>query len=144
MENHVAYCNQVWNTCLQLFQKSVSLAIDFRNKGLALEYQSCVPQKEELAANSCYMHRGYYCPSPILDQVLTNAKRGKLLKHPTKRSHITNRYCYDGNGDLYLAEYISDHLVLYREYVVRDGDVRYGFFVQSGWCFGRDQHRDFL
>ena len=136
MTEHIAYCDQIWNTCLRLFQEGVAFALDFLNKQQNLEYHSRIPAREELAVNSRYLHRGFYCPSPIFDQITTNAKRGKLLKHPTKRSKITNRYCFDENGKLYLVEYISNHQLQYREYILQIGDVRYGFVFNIDGVLG--------
>lgn len=131
-----AYSDHVWKTCLKLFKQGVALALTFARETKCFEYQNRIPAKEELAVNSRYMHRGYYCPSPIFDQIVTNARRGKILKRPTKRSNITNRYCFDENLKLYLVEYILNQKVQSREYIVQLDDVQYGFVFSASGVFG--------
>lgn len=126
-----AYCDYIWKTCLASFQQSILLALAFAEKGEYLEYQGRIPAKEEFAVNSRYMHRGYYCPSPIFEQVVTNARRGKLLKRPTKRSNITNRYCFGEDHKLYFVEYLLNQTVQSREYIMQMDNVRYGFVFNA-------------
>ncbi|MEH6949139.1 hypothetical protein V7068_19130, partial [Bacillus sp. JJ634] len=41
------------------------------------------------------IHRGYYCPSPILDLIVGNAKRGRLLKRKPDFGKFTYEYGFD-------------------------------------------------
>ena len=68
------------------------------------QYQIKPCSREEYGAGSRYMPRGYYCPSTVLDQIITNAKRGKILKHITQRSKPTHRFVFDDAGKLIIAE----------------------------------------
>ena len=40
--------------------------------------------RKEYARGGEVIHRGYYCPSPVLDKIVGNCKRGKLIKTPRK------------------------------------------------------------
>lgn len=131
-----AYCDYVWNTCLTTFKQGVLLALAFAEQKEYLKYQCRVPAKEEFAVNSRYIHRGYYCPSPIVEQIMTNARRGKLLKRPTKCSNFTNRYCFDKNHKLYFIENMLNHAVQSREYIMQIDNIRYGFVFNTNDVLG--------
>ena len=77
------------------------------------KYASQVKEMIELAEKQVYrreyaiggeaIHRGYYCPSPVLDIVVGNCKRGKLLKRKQKESKYTYEYLFDKNDKLVLV-----------------------------------------
>lgn len=123
----ISYKNSIWNQCLRLFKESLSIGLRFAAEGKCEIYQKTEPTKVEVAVNSCYLHRGYYCPSPVFDFILANSRRGKILLRPTKRSNITHRYLYNAEDEIYLIEYFSDGLVAGCEYIVQDKNRKYGF-----------------
>ena len=47
---------------------------------------------KEYALNGETIHRGYYCPSPIRDIVISNCNRGRLLKGSIKSSKVVREY----------------------------------------------------
>lgn len=97
-----------------------------------LSYRSAPHGKEELSTSSKFLHRGVYCPSPVLDILITNSSRGRILVKPTDRSHITNRYVYDASGKLsFLDNYIEDKMVS-SEYLVYQDNLIYGITVGMG------------
>lgn len=49
-------------------------------------------------ARGCFMHRGFYCPSPIEEFVISNVRRGHLQKKRTASS--TYEYSFDRMGQL--------------------------------------------
>ena len=51
-----------------------------------LEEMSREVLRKEYSVGGEVMHRGYYCPNPIGDIIIDNAKRGRLLKRLTERS----------------------------------------------------------
>lgn len=69
------------------------------------------------------LHRGYYCPSPILDIVVGNCSRGKLLKRVTEKSKPTYRYGYDSNNEIITVDqiYLDSN-----EIIVRQGQIETG------------------
>lgn len=92
-------------------------------------YRSIPCGKEELGSKSKYLHRGVYCPSPVLDILITNAKRGSILVRPNSKSRITNRYVYDIDDRLiYIDNYIDGKMVSSEYILYRDGDI-YGITI---------------
>lgn len=112
------------------------------NEGV-LSYRSIVRGKEELGTQSRYLHRGVYCPSPVLDILLVNSKRGKVLVRPTNRSRITNRYVYDtSNRLIFVDNYIDDKMVS-SEYLIYRDNVHYGITVGMNGklvCISEEQY----
>ena len=67
------------------------------------------------------IHRGFYCPSPVLDIVIGNVHRGRILKRVTARSKISHRFGFDAGNTLVYAETLDDGEVLSIEYLfIRD------------------------
>lgn len=86
--------------------------------------------KEECAVGGDILHRGYYCPSPILDIVVGNGNRGKLLKRLTSRSHPTYKYRFDSDERLIIVEHQNG----VKEIILQDGSIETGieFSEKSG------------
>ena len=102
---------------------------DFIDNEGVLSHRSLPRGKEEFGSNSKYLHRGVYCPSPVLDILISNSKRGKILVRPSNRSHITNRYVYDTSGRLlFLDDYIDDKMVS-SEYLIYVENFIYGVTI---------------
>lgn len=55
-------------------------------------------------SESVYLPRGYFCPSRVLDTVIGNVTRGRLLKTKPRTKIPTYRYGFDKNGKLITAE----------------------------------------
>lgn len=62
---------------------------------------------EEYSTGGELLHRGYYCPSPILDIVVGNCNRGRLLKHLTRKNKPSYRYGFNNEGKLILVDQIN-------------------------------------
>lgn len=77
------------------------------------------------------MHRGFYCPSPVLDLIIGNIHRGRILKRVTARSKITHRYGLDAENNLVYAEALEDGEVLSTEYLFTRDNCRMGVTVLS-------------
>lgn len=58
--------------------------------------------REEVSTGGESHSRGYYSPSPVIDLVIGNYKRGKLLMRPSKRSRIDFTYGFDADNRLRL------------------------------------------
>lgn len=78
--------------------------------------------REEYAVGGEILHRGYYCPSPILDIVVGNGNRGKLLKRLTSRSHPTYIYRFNKDDRLIIVENQNG----IKEIILRDGSIETG------------------
>ena len=95
-------------------------------------YQETAVHHEEYAVQSKYIHRGYYCPSPIFDLIVGRTKRGKLLKRRTARSRIAYRYVFCDAERIHYVERFCENGTRIPEYLVYDGDCVYGFTVEDG------------
>jgi hypothetical protein len=85
----------------------------------ALEYcaNSNTVRVEHASGGEC-LHRGFYCPSPIIDKLIGNVKRGKLLKQFTPRSKKYYKYFFDNNNRLIKIEKYEDFILFEYEYVI--------------------------
>ena len=129
--SHTICKNDIWKTCFAMFKHAVHKALTFAQNGECEVYQGITPTKKEFAANSRYLHRGFYCPSPAFHIVVSNSKKGKLLKQPTKRSNITHIY-HIHNEDIYMVEYFLNNTPTGKEYIQWDQNIRFGY-VFNHW-----------
>lgn len=65
------------------------------------EIEKRVVKKEFSRGGEC-LHRGFYCPSPVLDIVIGDCKRGKLIKNPRKTPDF--EYWFDADNKVTLAK----------------------------------------
>jgi hypothetical protein len=54
------------------------------------------------------IHRGYYCPSPVLDLIVGGLKRGKLYKRKPDFGRYSYEYCFDSNNRLILVKGVNE------------------------------------
>ena len=105
----------------------------YTKKGIALfatinDFDSNVaPCKEEFSVQSLYLPRGYYCPSPDIEHIVTNMCRGKIAKHLTKNSKPTNRYLFDTENKLRIAETFYPNCSPKVEYLFYEENTILGF-----------------
>lgn len=96
---------------------------------------SCLGQtiRQEMAVQCRYLHRGFYCPSPVFDLIVGNSRRGRILKKPSKRSSPAFTYGFDSNGKL---QWSRDHLTNTYEYLIYEDEKIYGLSVgeDSNYC----------
>lgn len=77
------------------------------------------------------IHRGFYCPSPVIDIIIGNARRGKLLQRSSKRSRILHEYGFDRNDDLcYAKEYLNGSHV-FTEFLSHSDHVTMGITMDT-------------
>lgn len=85
-------------------------------------------ERWEYAVGGELLHRGYYCPSRILDLIAANGGRGRLLKRPTARSRPDYEFGFDAAGRL--TALIKRHRDLPDkpdyELILREGDRELG------------------
>lgn len=136
--NYNSYKTEISDTCISLFKEGVEKYYEFIKNGEYEKYISIVSTREEYTVTSRYLHRGYYCPSPFLDILTDNTRKGKLHIGPTKRKKISNRYLYDSEDKLFLVEsYVPNRSDLSREFIWSENNKRYGLlFYESGELFG--------
>lgn len=125
--------NIIWTKCNKLFYTSVRRALEFAENGKCDVYKAEKAAKTEYAVNSRYLHRGFYCPSPVFSFVLSNSRKGKVVMKPTKQSQITHLYNYNADGEIYYIEYYLGDVITGREYIVWEKNTKYGYvFDNSG------------
>ena len=118
------FCDQ-YDKAIQLLEIGKKFIAD---EG-AIAHRSIPRGKEELGIQSRYLHRGAYCPSPVLDLLITNAKRGKILVRPNARSKITNRYVFDLSGKLAFIDNYIDEKMVSSEYLIYKMNTVYGITI---------------
>lgn len=85
--------------------------------------------REEYCTNSS-LHRGIYHPSPIIDLLIGNTKRGSLKKQFPHNHQFTHRYMYN-DGILMCIETYFQSKVAYTEYLYYDQKQRYGVTIDN-------------
>lgn len=129
--NNTDYSNQVFISCQQLFHEAIEYGLEFIKKQSHRAYHEINPQRIACCANSRYLHRGFYCPSPVFDKVLVNSRRGKILPNCRKTIQLTHRYFYNQDDKIYLIEYFSNGATEAYEYIVERQNKRFGFIIDD-------------
>jgi hypothetical protein len=81
--------------------------------------------KEEYGVGGETIQRGFYNPSPIVDIVMGNANRGKILKRITPKSKPVRKYLFDEFGMLVLVENFPLNIGC-KEIIIRQNDMETG------------------
>lgn len=128
-------CQEVGAT---LLKKGLAFAADKRTQ---IRYESEIA-KEVIVANARYLHRGFFCPSPVQDLIVNNARRGRIITRPTARTRISHHYLYDKNGQLLIARAVLPNGTYKTEYLVYEQNSVYGFsFDAWGTLVGLSEER---
>ena len=93
------------------------MAIDFKKQELLNLYYCYRESYEELlskiepqivgveyGSGGEVLHRGYHCPSPVLDIVIGGANRGRLIKRPRKNYIYNYSYFKDSSGKIIMID----------------------------------------
>lgn len=111
-----------------------------RMEQLAAELEAKLPAIRALAEKETVrteyacgsdLHRGYYCPSPVFDFVVSNAHRGKLLKQVTMMSKPSHEYGFSSDGRLLWCRCLHNKATVMTEYLVTDGARIIGIMLGS-------------
>lgn len=113
--------------CEEKGKELLAMGLKFASKKSWLQYPAPETLKEILVTGARYLHRGYYCPSPVRHEIIANSRRGRILLRPTSRSKISHRYYLDTNGRLLIAQSILPNDTTKTEYLVYMGDKIIGF-----------------
>lgn len=110
-------------------QRLAEVANQYRDKcHLLYNELSSNVVKYEYSSGGEVLHRGYYCPSPILDIVVGNGNRGKLLKTLTAKSKPTYKYGFDSQNELVVVNVL--HLDE-SEIIIRQGNTETGVWFSK-------------
>lgn len=90
-------------------------------------------------------HRGFYCPTLVMDSVIGNYTRGrKVKKEPAKSPYF--RYGFDESEKLLIVDYYDDFDT--HEFLIYEQDREYGITFQqsegitkASQCLFDDKHR---
>lgn len=131
--NEKQYKYQVWTESNLKRNDLIKQGLEFYAKNQTVIFDKQPNLRKEVAVNSRYLHRGYYCPSPIQNLIFVNARRGKILKRETVRSKPTHYYYFDAENRLLISKWDSNMGSIYTEYLSYSGDYIYGYaFDESG------------
>lgn len=109
-----------------------NLGVEYINKDENGDIRDSVLLRCEYAIKSG-LHRGYYCPSPVLDLLVGNVKRGKLkcaVKN-TEQPDITHCYHFEDSGRMICIEQFRNRILLCKEHLVYSGNTIHGISIDS-------------
>ncbi|MCL2531828.1 MAG: hypothetical protein FWE40_06700 [Oscillospiraceae bacterium] len=86
--------------------------------------------REEFASGGEGLHRGWYCPCPIQDLIVTGCHRGRLLKRVTSRSKPRYRYGFNASDELIVAYTMAEFHTI-PEIILRQGNTELGFGLRN-------------
>ena len=95
----------IWNKCMQLSHEYIKKGEAYR-QNVDGDTQS-QNETEQFCLNARYLHRGFYCPSPDMEYIITNMRRGTIAKRLNSAKNITNRYVFHADGRMKIAETIN-------------------------------------
>ncbi|MED4462541.1 hypothetical protein [Metabacillus fastidiosus] len=98
---------------LEKFKGIISELVSIRNKYKEqLPYLRTLTEKEivnfRYSKGGEAIHRGYYCPSPVLDLIVGGLKRGKLFKRKPDFGRYSYEYCFDSKNRLILVRGVNE------------------------------------
>lgn len=97
------------------------------------KFQSAYPAdtvRHEYASQST-LRRGFYCPSPVIELIVRNIHRGRILKRITSRSNPTHEYGFSASGKLLWCTTLRNGAVSFTEYLSYENNRVYGFMFDA-------------
>lgn len=76
------------------------------------------------------LHRGYYCPSPIIDIIAGGCNRGKILKRLTSNSTPSYKYGFNDENNIIFACNIIDKL---NEVIINKNNLSIGIVFSENY-----------
>lgn len=125
MKNDETY-QAVWDSVLKKCQDVVAKGVSFYPQIETL-LSDTAPSRKEFSLGSRYLPRGFYCPSPDMELIITNMRRGRIAKRLTKASKPTNSYQFNRENKLLLAETFYSNGAVQTEYILHTHNASYGF-----------------
>lgn len=133
----IAQLKEYEDACVQLAELARPY-LDGLGERIAEASASVVRQEVSTGGES--HSRGYYSPSPVIDLVVGNYKRGKLLVRPSKRSKISFTYGFDADDRLRLVtRHLYDLGRASQEVLIYEGDRVFGLTADR---FGKSEPLD--
>lgn len=95
-----------------------------------LAHADTFPQVPATAwCSSSTLHRGCYHPSPVVDLIVGNVKRGKLCRDNNRR--LTHRYGFDSEGRLLSIETVYQGKTVKTEYLFHEAETILGISIDA-------------
>ena len=124
-----------------VYQHCRDLLLQYKEKAIAT--YSMIPDdekffkqgKEEVGIQSRYLHRGVYCPSPIIEHVVTNIKRGKIATKIGNVKNPTNHYIFDTDNRLRISETYFPNNSVGTEYIFYEENIVWGVEYTDGHLY---------
>jgi hypothetical protein len=113
------------------FQEEQSRLISLA-KSYAIDIQKIYQKAEESIVSREYskggqsLHRGYYSPSPIIDLVVGNISRGRLIKNLKKERTFHYEYGFDSNKKLLIVKSFYENKIELIECLNYNNDIVLG------------------
>ncbi len=80
----------------------------------------------EYASGGELLHRGYHCPSPLLDKLVGGYKRGRKVREPKAGTKYYYKYYYDEHNRMLRCDKYEGNRCLEIEFMINEDDHRYG------------------
>lgn len=134
-QNNYLHHSVEYNQSCDILQKECQRLLEIGEKYLNLLSELSKQYREgtasQIFATGGFLHRGAYCPSPIIDLVTGNLSRGRILKKPTARSKINHIFGFNVSGQLIYDQQIYDDVLYATEYVIYIENSIYGVTVDK-------------
>lgn len=121
-EEYHSLCSSMKNECMRL----ISIGERFLDSETMHNKAKRIEETKVEHAVGGDIHRGVYCPSPILDIVVGNLHRGRIVKRVSQATKLSHRFCFGENNEMIYCEEIQDGAVYSIEHVFTEGMFRYG------------------
>lgn len=128
MMQHMPECKiEVINEYQNYIDEMLSIADNYKSAYQKLddEMKQNTRQLEYSSGGEC-IHRGYHCPSPILDRVVGGCKRGKRIKRVTANSKNYYIYHYNDRYKMIGVEKYVDSTCYEKEFIIEKAMKLYG------------------
>jgi len=117
------------------FEKTLTICNEMHNRAMCQkervisDFQRIItmPLTYKYGVGGINIHRGWYCPSFILDIVIGNSSRGRLTNKCRANTKYNYRYCFDNSDLLTVSEMYLDGVKRTSEYIIEEKDKRIGF-----------------
>ena len=122
-----------------------SLFTDYRDRFDCLDQTMRAGElTQEYARGGCTLHRGFYCPSPVLDIIIGGNDRGRLVRKPRSRLPIDYLYLKEDNElrivDKYWLRSDGTSCLYQREFITENNNEK----IAPIYRMTSDQHELFF
>lgn len=112
-----------------------SVAGEYRDKYSELMKDTSSNSQKTLYGSKSVIPRGFYNPSPIIDNVLKDFNRGHLIGEAPDENGEYFKFILGKDGSLLRSEFYNDMPIkpYNTEFIIRKGDCEYGITFNNAW-----------